>query len=279
MKLRNGLHYKTRDGRKVGPVNVAENGLMAHSPGFAWTVDGMSTSAVMNDPNDIVAEWRVEVGARYLTRNGFEVGPLVASSTTDEADELIWPVSCEVDHGDGDGVEVEHWRADGSYDPLAMKAHDLDLVREWGEDGGGVRPVVGEAPPVAPAAVLAILDRAADAEAVAGIAPPNYGKVIRPLYADDGFEPLVDVLRDAHDQSAKGKGRDRHGRGLPFMDQPIIGLSRIHGSGFATGQAAKKLGEAAGMLSRGEHDAAVRELLGAIVYAAAAVIVTREAQQ
>jgi len=51
---------------------------------------------------------------------------------------------------------------------------------------------------------------------------------------------------------------------------------RDTGIGFPTGQAIKKITEAVGMLGRGEGDAAARELLGAIVYTAAAVKFIRE---
>ena len=83
-----------------------------------------------------------------------------------------------------------------------------------------------------------------------------------------GFESLRDVLDAAYHQAAHGKGQERHGGGLPFTEQPIFSLIRDHGVGFATGQAAKKLAES----HRLPPDAARRELLGAIVYAAAAYI-------
>lgn len=89
----------------------------------------------------------------------------------------------------------------------------------------------------------------------------------------DGSDPygvLRDILNDAYLQCATGKGRERHANGRPFMDQPIMEITRAHGIGFPTGQAAKKAQEAIGMLVRGEVDAARRELLGAIVYLAAA---------
>ena len=49
------------------------------------------------------------------------------------------------------------------------------------------------------------------------------------------------------------------------------------GAGFPLGQAIKKAQEATGMLNRGEKDAAIRELLGVINYAAAAVHLIKEA--
>lgn len=82
------------------------------------------------------------------------------------------------------------------------------------------------------------------------------------------YASLRDVLRAAYDQAATGKGAERHANNLPFEDQPMQHLIAAHGVGFAAGQASKKLVEAAGMLNRCEVPAAMREILGAIVYAA-----------
>lgn len=88
-----------------------------------------------------------------------------------------------------------------------------------------------------------------------------------------GFEPLANVLQRAYDQAAMGKGVERHGQGQPFTQQPMQQHIALHGLGFATGQASKKAGEAQRMLTRsGDVAPAVRELLGAIVYLAGAVV-------
>lgn len=83
-----------------------------------------------------------------------------------------------------------------------------------------------------------------------------------------GFEPLADVLARAFRQAAFGKGQDRHGGGLPFVEQPMQQIIKLHGLGFPLGQAAKKCQEA----QRMPADRAVHELLGAIVYIAGAVV-------
>lgn len=83
---------------------------------------------------------------------------------------------------------------------------------------------------------------------------------------------LQAVLDRAFEQAAFGKGAARHARNLAFEDQPMQKLIDLYGVGFAFGQAAKKMQEAQGMLTRGEIEAAVREMLGAIVYAAGVVI-------
>lgn len=91
---------------------------------------------------------------------------------------------------------------------------------------------------------------------------------------DAGIEMLRNVLDEALEQCTEGKGNQRHGHGSKLLDQPWRSLALAHGGGFLTGQASKKLGEAAAMLARGEFTAAQyeRELLGTIVYTAFAII-------
>jgi hypothetical protein len=82
------------------------------------------------------------------------------------------------------------------------------------------------------------------------------------------YEKLDRVLQQAYDQAAVGKGQQRHGNGLPFEEQPMQALIDLYGGGFALGQAAKKMQES----QRMETPAAIRELLGAIVYISGAII-------
>lgn len=83
-----------------------------------------------------------------------------------------------------------------------------------------------------------------------------------------GYDDLFHVLALAYDQAARGKGKERHANNKPFAKQPLIELADKFGTGFLLGQAAKKLEECQ-ILPFG---ADVKELLGAIVYTAAAVI-------
>lgn len=88
----------------------------------------------------------------------------------------------------------------------------------------------------------------------------------------DGYEPLKQVLDDALAQASRGKGKERHAGDLSFMDQPIITEGREMPQGLAF-QARKKIREA---LNCPDDDRAVTDLLGAIVYTAAMVILRRE---
>ena len=86
----------------------------------------------------------------------------------------------------------------------------------------------------------------------------------------DGYAALREALDAAYDQSANGKGKERHANDRAFTDQPILRITELVGHGFPLGQAIKKAQEAGGMVTRGEVEAARAELLGAIVYLAAA---------
>lgn len=84
----------------------------------------------------------------------------------------------------------------------------------------------------------------------------------------DNYASLSNVLRRAYDQASSGKGQERHGQDFPFTKQPMQLIQDLCGEGFALGQAMKKMQES----QRLPHDAAIRELLGAINYIAGAII-------
>jgi len=93
-----------------------------------------------------------------------------------------------------------------------------------------------------------------------------------------GYEGLSRVLRQAYAQSARGKGRERHANDKPFEKQPIMEIARMVGIGGHAYQICKKTQEAVGMQSRGLTDAAIAEFRGAIIYAAAAIMLLEEQQ-
>lgn len=86
------------------------------------------------------------------------------------------------------------------------------------------------------------------------------------------YDELEKVLDAAYHQAAHGKGRERHANNKPWIEQPIFTITNAVGVGFPAGQAIKKLEESIGMYERGELGAAMAELLGAIVYTAAAFV-------
>ena len=92
----------------------------------------------------------------------------------------------------------------------------------------------------------------------------------------DPYTTLRTILDAAFAHAATGKGKERHARDLPFDEQPMMEITRGVGPGFPLGQAAKKTGEAMGMIERGQYGAAEAECLGAINYLAGAVAWMRE---
>ncbi len=84
--------------------------------------------------------------------------------------------------------------------------------------------------------------------------------------------PLYPVLLAAIEQAMTGKGQRHGGNVTHFASQPWVHYAKMHGRGFLTGQAAKKLEEAA---SQRSGEAFETEVLGAIVYAAMSIMVER----
>lgn len=84
--------------------------------------------------------------------------------------------------------------------------------------------------------------------------------------------PLTPVLLAAVEQAMFGKGERHGGNATPFLEQPWVHYSKMHGRGFLTGQASKKLEEAA---STREGLAFETEVLGAIVYLGMALLKER----
>lgn len=94
-------------------------------------------------------------------------------------------------------------------------------------------------------------------------------KVDNPSYSS-----LKRVLDMAYDQASSGKGKERHANNDSFESQPICQIPRYQGSiDFVTGQAIKKCLEVTKLPT---VDDKVRELLGAINYIAAGIIVLQE---
>ena len=106
----------------------------------------------------------------------------------------------------------------------------------------------------------------------------DFFKNATPPLKEHPYMVLRCILDEAYEQAAEGKGKERHAGDKPFLRQPIMEIGRMVGEGYNMGQAMKKLQEAETLLRlEGKGvEAAVRELLGAIVYTASAVILLRE---
>ena len=84
--------------------------------------------------------------------------------------------------------------------------------------------------------------------------------------------PLYPVFVQAIEQAMYGKGCRHGGTQIKFYDQPWLHYARLHGRGFLTGQAAKKLEEAASLRRGEEFD---NEALGAMVYVGMSILAER----
>lgn len=117
-----------------------------------------------------------------------------------------------------------------------------------------------------------------DAATAAEIAKINPAQIIgrtttRLELEAPGYDMLASVLCRAFAQAASGKGAERHSSGEPFEQQPICSINRVLGSIDGALYQVSKKGHEARRLPR---DRAVAELLGAINYLAACVILVEE---
>ena len=109
----------------------------------------------------------------------------------------------------------------------------------------------------------------------------DFKKEIDPYITEEKKHTLESVFSDVLDQVTKGKGYERHGateggRGLTFSEQPIMTITRYVGNGYPLGQAMKKLSEVPALMKHKGRDAAYKEILGAIAYAAAAALYIKD---
>lgn len=133
-----------------------------------------------------------------------------------------------------------------------------DLEKEYGHDPSGIK-----------------LDRA---DANQHLAPfLHHDAALTEQSRVQGYMPLEVVLCAAYAQASAGKGKERHAAGDDFSNQPILTIGRLLKSADGEAyQAIKKLREGLMMHKRGQTDAAIRELLGAINYIAATALLLVE---
>lgn len=81
--------------------------------------------------------------------------------------------------------------------------------------------------------------------------------------------PLAQVYLASLEQTMYGKGERHGGDATPFFEQSWYHTANVHGRGFLTGQASKKIEEA--VMSK-EGEAWKQEMLGALVYLGMAII-------
>jgi hypothetical protein len=106
--------------------------------------------------------------------------------------------------------------------------------------------------------------------------PKDIEERIQEMLPPAGYDILHRIFHRAIDQAAFGKGKERHASGEPFEEQPICVVGRWVGIGAPLGQAIKKSRESFRLLQIKGPDAAIFELLGAMNWLAAAVIILEE---
>ena len=98
--------------------------------------------------------------------------------------------------------------------------------------------------------------------------------------SDAERHPLQTIFDQCIEQAASGKGEERHGHGVPFMEQPWHQIAERQGLGFLAGQAEKKIGEASAMIQANPGRDGVefwqKEIRGAINYLAMAMLYVEE---
>lgn len=151
MQIEAGKFYRTRNGRKIGPIrlNWADreywqmcSGSM--SDAMYYRRDGFSCPGSLSDHNgrdDLIAEWvdeptviQIEAGKFYRTRDGRKIGPMKFRKT----ETWCWFVSDIVKI---DGVAAL-WKDDGRFSPFNGD-HVFDLIAEWVEEPTGEPLIFG----------------------------------------------------------------------------------------------------------------------------------------
>lgn len=93
---------------------------------------------------------------------------------------------------------------------------------------------------------------------------------------DPDCTPLITATIECLRQVTVGKGRERHQRGRPFVQQPILVIPRLLGGPAGLGallyQVMKKAEEALGL----PPERQIAELRGVVIYALAAVMYATE---
>lgn len=177
-----------------------------------------------------------------------------AGSMADKVKDAWWDQNGEITI-DEVRYRVLEYNGDGKFFVEPVKANDNIPPSEWS-------PTIGQ-------------PKAANSDVP--VTPSEWTKAnAEGLWTYEKYKTLSDILDAAFNHAATGKGKERHARDLPFDKQPMLETTRLVGPGFPLGQAIKKAGEAAGMIERGQYDAAEAECLGAINYLAGAVAWVRE---
>lgn len=238
MQIEEGKYYRAKSGKKVGPMTSTSGDRSIDR--WRGYIDGSGLSYW----HDNGSQWSSRESPNDLVAEWVDEPSLKIEEGSwyiTAGEGIVGPMI-----GLGGGIFCEHgriakqWREDGTYWNGMGDNGENRIVRKW----------TGPTP----------------STSVALVSEP----------AGPDYEPLEAILCAALAQAASGKGKERHANGKDFIRQPIMEIGRMVGPGYQTGQAMKKAQEAMGMVARDQHDRAEAELLGAINYLAAAILLIRE---
>lgn len=109
-------------------------------------------------------------------------------------------------------------------------------------------------------------------DAISGKRSIDHDKCIKYIKVLPGYEGLFRMLEKALNQSQIGKGKERHANDDSFEEQPICTEIPILGLGAPAYQVRKKCRESIRILEKKGPEAAIHEVCGVIVYAAAMML-------
>lgn len=212
-----------------------------------WDIYGPS-EVLPEEVDDAVEGTTLRPGDRVVFKNFSSIYRVTGRKKVEGGNDLI---GCE---GEASGL------------PSWFRAHDLRRVPSPVGDAG---ELLGLSDFVAPARADTVVE--------------DTGLKLAQDFCEEAWRThggLISTLLSAAAQAASGKGLERHGSTeREFEAQPIFGIPDLLGDepgrGWQLGQAMKKIQEAQRFLSTKVENAqrrAVAELLGAIVYTAAAVM-------
>jgi len=124
LRIQAGRYYKTRDGRKVGPMEVHDDDWVAwESPDCYYDENGVAK--YIDSTNDLIAEWVDEPAVATVAEDKpkFKVGDRVENAIDGNDYETPGTVHKIV----GDGYRVI-WDFDGHEDTIKWEQHELRLV-------------------------------------------------------------------------------------------------------------------------------------------------------
>lgn len=124
MKLEVGKYYKTRDGRKVGPLGGGRGAWHKFTcPLFSYGDNGRLYSTGEQSPNDLIAEWTDAPTTGTLSEIGAQVGDVVEYIAT----ACIYTVhdDMHLENSEGDMIEYSGcWTVNGGVFRIVSRAAD-----------------------------------------------------------------------------------------------------------------------------------------------------------